>query len=287
MITLTAPGGQEHCSRPGGDDMSTTQLPPEDRSGAVRQGRSKPPAPARRFDRRALLLGAAGTGAGITAGLVAGAAPAQAAQANGTPVELGESNTATGTTAISTNSGYGLWASSTGHAGVRGDTTLATSSGVSGHDDSGSASGTGTAGTSTNGTGVSGASTTGAGVLGRSTANAGVFGSSDTGFGVLAANGAFSISGDGALGVLGPAVFSRSGIATVTGTKKKPKSSVVVSALQGPLTPASMILATSQSSAAGVAYAVPDLKAKSFTIHLTKSVSTPVKIAWLIIENPA
>jgi hypothetical protein len=48
-----------------------------------------------------------------------------------------------------------------------------------------------------------------------------------------------------------------------------------------------MILATSQSSAAGVAYVVPDLKAKSFTIHLTKSVSTAVKIAWLIIENPA
>jgi hypothetical protein len=118
--------------------MSTTQLPPEDRSGAASQARGKPPAPARRFDRRALLLGAAGTGAGITAGLVAGAAPAQAAQANGTPVELGESNTATGTTAISTNNGYGLWASSTGHAGVRGDTTVATSSGVSGHDDSGS-----------------------------------------------------------------------------------------------------------------------------------------------------
>jgi hypothetical protein len=267
--------------------MSATQQSPDDRSGAASQAGAKPPAPARRFDRRALLLGAAGTGAGVTAGLVAGAAPAQAAQANGTPVELGDSNTATGTTAISTSSGYGLWASSAGHAGIRGDTTVATSSGVSGHDDSGSATGTGTAGTSANGTGVSGVSTTGAGVLGRSTSNAGVFGASDSGFGVLAANGAFSISGDGALGVLGPAVFSRSGIATVAGTKKKPKSSVVVSALQGPLSPASMILATSQSAAAGVGYVVPDLKAKSFTIHLTKSVNTSVKIAWLVIENPA
>jgi hypothetical protein len=267
--------------------MSTTQQPPEDRSGSASLAPGKPPAPARRFDRRALLLGAAGTGAGITAGLVASAAPAQAAPANGTPVELGESNTATGTTAISTSSGYGLWASSTGHAGVRGDTTDAAGSGVSGHDDSGSASGTGTAGSSANGTGVSGVSTTGAGVSGRSTNNAGVYGASDTGFGVLAANGAFSISGDGALGVLGPAVFSRSGIATVTGTKKKPKSSVVVSALQGPLSPASMILATSQSSAAAVAYVTADLKAKSFTIYLTKSVSTAVNIAWLVIENPA
>ncbi len=79
------------------------------------------------------MLGAAG--AGITAGLVAGARPAQAAADQGTPVLLGQTNDATATTIISSSSsssdGFYAGISASGSSGVVGaDSTAGGATGV-------------------------------------------------------------------------------------------------------------------------------------------------------------
>ena len=81
---------------------------------------SEPAPPVRRYGRRALMLGAAGAGAGITAALVAGPEAAQAADGN--PVLIGESNSARATTSVNTVIGTGLQGSTTqgGQSGVAG-----------------------------------------------------------------------------------------------------------------------------------------------------------------------
>lgn len=152
-------------------------------SGAASgDGRTAQDGATTRDGRRALMLGAAAAGAGITVGLVAGAKPAGAT--NGQAVVLGQNgsnaNTATSTTQINTMSGDGLQANTTGDAdshgilgtatagtGVQGQTTGDNQSGVSGID------------TSTNG---------GYGVYGRSTSGYGVYGETqgDNGYGVYA-----------------------------------------------------------------------------------------------------
>ena len=152
-------------------------------SGAASgDGRTEQDGVTTRYGRRALMLGAAAAGAGITVGLVAGAKPAGAT--NGQAVVLGQNgsnaNTATSTTQINTMSGDGLQANTTGDAdshgilgtatagtGVQGQTTGDNQSGVSGID------------TSTNG---------GYGVYGRSTSGYGVYGETqgDNGYGVYA-----------------------------------------------------------------------------------------------------
>ena len=123
-----------------------------------------------KYGRRALMLGAA-AGVGAAASL---AAKPEIAAANGTPVELGESNSATATTEVTTTSGNGLM----------GQTTDNGQSGVYGVDDS-SAGGYGVYGTSNEGTGVYGSATTsGSGVSGYSNSGAGVSGTSGMGPGV-------------------------------------------------------------------------------------------------------
>jgi hypothetical protein len=76
-----------------------------------------------RYNRRALLLGAAGVGVVAT---VAGADPAHAA--NGDPVSLGSVNTANDTTSITTGTGNGLQASTlaNGQSGIYGNETSPT-----------------------------------------------------------------------------------------------------------------------------------------------------------------
>jgi hypothetical protein len=246
------------------------------------------------------MLGAA-AGAGITAAVAAGAGSAQAAPASGTPVELGMQNTTTGTTAITSTAGNGL----------RGTSSTDGFSGLSGHDNSSGASGKGIAGSSANGIGVYGTSVLGIGVSGKiagdiagtgvygsvnqaggsgvygqdlSTGNgggAGVSGVTNVGTGVFASA---LDSGGIALQVNGPTQFSRCGIATVKGTSTSAKNSVTVTPAGG-ITTSSMILATSQSAGAAVAYVGRDLKAGNFTIHLTASVQISVEIAWLVIEQ--
>ena len=137
--------------------------------------------PSRRFGRRAIMLGAAAAGAGIATALVA-AEPVSAT--NGNPVKLGDSNSATSSTVVSTTAGTGLQ----GEASTNGQ------SGVSGIDTSPDG-GHGTYGRSTNGTGAYGVTT------GETTGQSGVYGvddSSDGGYGVRGSStwgyGAYGVS---------------------------------------------------------------------------------------------
>jgi len=118
---------------------------------------------------------------------------------------------------------------------------------------------------------------TGPGVRGASVGrNPGVEGqSSGTGPGVLALN-----DGSGpALEVQGPATFSRSGVATITARKK----SVTVS-FPG-VTATSMVLATLQTMAKGVAVAAAVPALDSFTVRLTKAPKTDVVVAWFVMGS--
>jgi len=194
--------------------------------------------PVSRYGRRALMLGAAAAGAGITVGLVAGARPADAA--DGQAVLLGQNgpnaNTAASTTQINTTSGDGLQANTSGDSGshgVLGTSTLGTGvqgqtegnrqSGVSGIDTSPSG-GHGTYGQSKKGVGAYGETlgTGGYGVYGHDASQdgaSGVIGDSTKGIGVIGV----SIDGDGVFGIsengIGVFAFGPSGVfALGTGT---------------------------------------------------------------------
>jgi hypothetical protein len=260
-----------------------------------------------RYGRRALLFGAAATGAGVAVSLAGGTAPAEAASRNnGGPVLLGETNTATAATTI-TNADGGAFSGNTsangGHSGVHGN-------------DTSSEGGYGVAGSSTNGYGVAGNSTsgTGVGVQGTTTApggigvagidnsgedlSIGVSGTSTIGFGVSgncpngvaiygeSANGyavyATSAGGTGLL-VQGPSVFQgatqfkNSGFATV----KKGDKSVKVK-LAG-VTVESIVLATLHALQPGIAVAAAVPEAGSFTITLTGTVPADTAVGWFVI----
>jgi len=118
----------------------------------------------------------------------------------------------------------------------------------------------------------------GAGVVGIGAGSgAGVEGIAGAkGVGVLAESSA----GGTALQATGRAVFSRSGVLTVAaGSSKVTKTGVA-------LTSASLVLATLQQDVAGVwvRSAVPNVTAKSFTVHLSKAVSATAKVAWFVVN---
>jgi hypothetical protein len=82
-----------------------------------------------------------------------------------------------------------------------------------------------------------------------------------------------------ALQVAGPAVFSRSGVLTVTaGSSSSAKRNMS-------LTTASLLLATLQNDVPGVwvASAVPDVGGQSFTVYLNAAVRASTKVAWFVI----
>jgi hypothetical protein len=136
-----------------------------------------------------------------------------------------------------------------------------------------SGTGTGVSGLTGGGLGVSGiAGATGVGVSG-SGGSAGVKGTSSAGIGVLA-------SGQTALSVQGPAVFSRSGTLTIAaGSKSATKSGVA-------LTAASLVLVTAQTDVAGavVRSAVPNVVRASFTVHLAKAIPKALTLGWFIVN---
>jgi hypothetical protein len=118
---------------------------------------------------------------------------------------------------------------------------------------------------------------TGPGVRGSSVGSSpGVEGqSSGTGPGVLALN-----DGSGpALEVQGPATFSRSGLATIAAKK----TSVAVS-FPG-VTANSMVLATLQTVAKGIAVAAAVPDADSFILKLTKAPKIDVVVAWFVLGS--
>jgi hypothetical protein len=162
--------------------------------------------PGGKIARRSLLLG--GSAAGV--GLVSAAAPAGAA--DGGAVELGENNTASASTEVTTTKGSGLMgatsengdpASASGNAGVHGsDTSSGGANGVAGH----SVAGNGVAGFTSgdNNSGVYGDDTStggGYGIYGRSTKGTGVHGTTTAKdkYGTVGVDA----STDGAYGVYG------------------------------------------------------------------------------------
>jgi hypothetical protein len=116
---------------------------------------------------------------------------------------------------------------------------------------------------------------TGNAVVGQSQGTgAGVVGESPAGTGVVA-------SGKTALKVTGPAVFSRSGILTIKAGQSSVKKTGIA------LTPASFVLATIQGNVAGVHVQGVTLvtgSPGSFTIHLNKTVSKSMKVAWFAVN---
>jgi hypothetical protein len=121
-------------------------------------------------------------------------------------------------------------------------------------------------------------------VGGTSSSGNGVHGVSSTGIGVLAecpSGTGVRATGATALSVLGPAVFSRSGTLVVAAGHSSATQTGIA------LTAASLVLATIQSSVAGVSVQGVTLvtgTSGSFTIHLTKTVTASTKVAWFVVN---
>lgn len=125
------------------------------------------------------------------------------------------------------------------------------------------------------------------GVLGTS-ADIGVSGQSSDGIGMEA----YSQSGT-ALSVVGKAVFSNSGEATVAGTPASPLDSVQVRlpkvSTTNHIDAKSLMTALLQERVPGVyvVAAVPNVRGNFFTIYLNKTVTTNVgPIAWMVTQEP-
>jgi hypothetical protein len=174
--------------------------------------------------------------------------------------------------------------SSSSGAGVVGTTSNAQASGVLGRNSGGgdgvlgliNGSAAAVHGLNTgSGGGLEGdASATAAAVFGQNTGSGpGVSGASLAGVGVLA-------EGATALSVQGLALFSRSGVLTV------PAGHASATQPGVGLTPASLVLATLRQDRAGiwVRSAVPDIAARSFTVHLSKAVTSSAKVAWFVVN---
>lgn len=177
------------------------------------------------------------------------------------------------------NNGFGVvGAGNGGGAGVAGQGGANNGVGVGG---TGGGSGSGVAGEggASNGIGVFGLGRgVGDGVQGESSLGNGVHGISLAagGVGVLAENSA----GGTALKATGPTTFSRSGVLIVAaGSSTVTKTGV-------PLTAASLVLATLQQNVAGVwvRAAVPNVSGSSFTVYLSKAVSTRTKVGWFVVN---
>lgn len=145
-------------------------------------------------------------------------------------------------------------------------------------------SGWGVYGTSVSDNGVYGVSESGNGAAGSG--KTGVFGTGPTGVhgfsaaphgaGVLAENA----NGGQALKVNGVAAFSRSGVITVPGGQSEVSHRL-------PLTSASFVLATIQGNVKDLyvrGVTVSAGRRSSFTIHLSKAVTTKTKVAWLVVN---
>lgn len=116
--------------------------------------------------------------------------------------------------------------------------------------------------------GVAGWTVSGDGVHGFATDAGGV--------GVVAENTA----GGTALRVSGAAVFSSSGMVTISAGSSRATVTGVA------LTAASLVLATLQQDMAGVFVrsAVPDVAGNSFTVHLNRAISASAAVAWFVIN---
>jgi hypothetical protein len=243
----------------------------------------------RRFGRRALMLGAAATGAGVAASL-AGGAGAEAAPDGSGAVQLGKNNSTHSTTQVITRGGSGL----------KGQTYASGQSGVVGFDTSTASGGHGVYGHSIHGFGILGISEHSSGIVGQNTTAGqsgvagidmtpgsgghGVFGQSSKGDAVYCTseNGNAlhcSSSKGNALFVEGKAKFSNSGVTDVPAHKK------TLTISNGTVTPGSIVLATIQKPQSGVYIEAAEPGSGSFTITLSAAPSGPLPIGWMILVH--
>jgi hypothetical protein len=270
-----------------------------DQSGQAREvqpGSDEPSAPAGSANtgsavhrgRRALMFGAAAAGAGVAASL-AGGGLAEAAPDAGGAVQLGKSNSAKATTQVITKGGDGLkgQTSATNHSGIAG---FDTGPGTGGHGVYGnSLHGDGVLGISAHKTGVVGqGSTVGqSGVAGIDISPAagahGVFGQSPHGDAVLgtSANGV-ALHGQSthglALRVAGRAKFTQSGVATVPSGHKT--AHVAVAGMVA----SNIVLATIQNPQDGLFLEGAAAGAGGFTISLSASSESSIKVGWMVLD---
>jgi hypothetical protein len=265
-----------------------------DQTRAIESGHqaAAPASPARgrrRFGRRALMLGAAATGAGVAASIAGGAGAEAAPDASGA-VQLGKSNSTKSTTQVLTKGGDALkgQTSATNHSGIVGFDVSSSfgGHGVYGH----SIHGVAVLGISQHHTGIVGQTTTvgqsgvagidmtpGAGahaLFGQSSKGDAVFGTTENG------NALHGTSAKGnALLVEGKARFSTSGVTNV------PAHQMSVTISNGHCTPTSIVLATIQKPQGGISIEAAEPGSGSFTITLTGSPSSSVPIGWLILDH--
>jgi hypothetical protein len=198
----------------------------------------------------------------------------------------GVAATGNGVAGESGGTGAGVFGTAAGGEGVYGQNgaTLGSSAGLSlagVHGVSDSQKGTGVWGEAlSGGYGVAGSTT--------STSTAGVAGTNNgTGYGVRAISAGTGLYANGAVAaieVVGPALFSSSGIAVVPGSVAAPKSKVIVRGVT--LTASSLVLACVQQAAgeAVVAQAIPKAAAGTITIALTAPVTVHVKVGWFVVN---
>lgn len=230
--------------------------------------------PGTRTSRRAVVTAALGAAGALAASALVGPAPASAA-ANGnvqlgaglsdsdndSAVETRVNGTADGMTtfaAVQVGSGIGLFSYTDTGIGV-----LAV----------GSSSGKGLDARSTSGPGATGASYTGSGVYGYTGSTAApALSGPDAGV-VARAVGPSKL----ALRVMGRASFSLSGKATIATNH----SSVTVT--KAGVTTSSLIIATPRTNRAGVYVQAAIPKAGKFTVFLSKKVSGPTDVSYLVL----
>lgn len=140
-----------------------------------------PTNPAFPTSRRAMLTAALGAAAASAAGILARPAGVRANDGDGNPLDIGEANTGSSMTSITTPDGVTAFRAFSSAINTNTDVLVATMNG-SAYATSAAVKGTngtgvGVRGTSTNGSGVAGDSLSGAGVFGVSTTGNGVFGS--------------------------------------------------------------------------------------------------------------
>jgi hypothetical protein len=228
-------------------------------------------------DRRDILKGALAVAAGAAAATIATAGPAEAA--DGQNLALGAAATnQSSTKTLWTNDGTNWMLELNGNLGLRStmngsspgyavlaETNASGQAAVGANNDN--ASGFGVYGQADGADAI--------GTVARSDTGTGLKGWTQSGTAVLA----LAESGGVGLDVQGPALFSRSGRATVGAGK----ASVKVSGQM--IAPGTMVLAVLQQQRAGVwvTAAVPAPAGDTFAIYLNKSVGKKTKVAWFLV----
>jgi hypothetical protein len=224
---------------------------------------------AARYGRRALILGTAAAGAGLAADLVGGGT-AQAAPDSSPPVLLGKINVTSGATVVGSQQSNGL----EGHTRTKGK------SGVAGIDFSKTKGAQGVYGQTNHGNGVYGIGIGGGNGVGAHSNTSGfsaVFAvdSAPSGGTAILAQSTHGL----ALHAEGKVKFpTSSGLATVPGGQRTATIEVAG------MTPSCKVFVTIQQPQSGVHIEGAEPGSESFTLTLSTHPTTPLRVAWFVLE---